>query len=886
MSWVTVIWSMVAAACLTLAAMHLLVWLQNRSKRDHLLFSLAAIGIASVAMVELGMMRAATPEQFAALVRWYHVPAWVVILSLVGFVRLYLQAGRPWLGWTVCGVRTLSLLLNFTTGQNLNFREVVSLHHVTFLGESVSVGLGVVNPWALTGQLSQMLLAVFAADAAIVIWRRGDRRRALTVGGSIVVFPLVGTTVAVLVSWGIAPVPVVVSLAFLGVVVAVAWELSREAIRATQLGDDLRESEARYRDIFDGAIEGMFRTSLEGRILVANPALAKMLGYESAAEIIQTVQDSARQIWANPDERARYIRQLQEDGGGRVCECQFKRKGGTRIWVSLSSRAVRGPDGRVLCFDGFVEDISERKSAEQSLIDSRERLRLAAAAAMFGAYQYDFATGQAFYSPEFAALYGLPEGAEIALDSDYVPKAIHPDDRAAFLTRMQAANDPHGSGVFELEFRILRPDGQVRWLRTRGLTVFAGQGPDRRPLRANGIIQDVTDRRQAEASLREIQIRLTSGAELAGLGFYEMTGGENVTYIDERVRAICGIPPDRAQGVRALEFWFAHIHPDDFARMQDVHQRLEDGRLERISVEYRYVHPDGREIWIHHLAAVMKRDSAGRQVHMIGVMRDVTAQKCTELELVQQRMQLAHVARVATVGQLAASLAHELNQPLGAILRNAEAAELLLADQAPDLEELRAILVDIRADDQRAGAVIDRMRDLLRRRTIDRQPLDLRVVSGEVISLARSDAEAHRVRVSLEATPALPPVLGSRVQLQQVLLNLLLNAMDALNGSSPERRHIVVRVQLEGATVEVSVSDSGPGIPAGKLSQIFEPFFTTKPNGLGMGLAISRSIVEAHGGRFWARNNPGGGAVFTFALPVAGELGGARDRGREVISNQ
>ena len=248
---------------------------------------------------------------------------------------------------------------------------------------------------------------------------------------------------------------------------------------------------------------------------------------------------------------------------------------------------------------------------------------------------------------------------------------------------------------------------------------------------------------------------------------------------------------------------------------------------------------------------------------------DLTNRKQSELEIGQQRNELAHIARVSTMGQLASSLAHELNQPLSAILRNAEAAELFLQESSPDLDEVRAILADIRKDDQRAGEVIDRSRALIKRREVERGLLDVNLLAGEVVALVRTDAEARRVRLALETDPALPPVLGDRVQLQQVLLNLLLNAMDAVKDNPPAKRRVAVRARPASTTVEVTVSDEGHGIPVDELPRVFEPFFTSKPNGLGMGLVISRSIIEAHRGRLWAENNPAGGAMFTFALPAA-----------------
>ncbi len=207
MSWVTVIWSMTAAACLTLAAIHLLVWWQRRTVWSDLLFSLISVSVAAYAGCELSMARAATPAEFAAALRWLQVPTWVIVVSLPGFVRLHLRAGRSWLAWSVFAFRSLALLLNFIVGQNLNYREVTALRHIPFLGETVSLGVGVSNPWMLTGQLSLLLLVIFTVDATVTVWRRGDRRQAVVTGGSIVFFSLTGMVQAVLVLWRIVDMP-------------------------------------------------------------------------------------------------------------------------------------------------------------------------------------------------------------------------------------------------------------------------------------------------------------------------------------------------------------------------------------------------------------------------------------------------------------------------------------------------------------------------------------------------------------------------------------------------------------------------------------------------------------------------------------------------------
>jgi signal transduction histidine kinase len=240
-----------------------------------------------------------------------------------------------------------------------------------------------------------------------------------------------------------------------------------------------------------------------------------------------------------------------------------------------------------------------------------------------------------------------------------------------------------------------------------------------------------------------------------------------------------------------------------------------------------------------------------------------------ERALQEHREQLAHAGRVTAMGQLASALTHELNQPLGAILRNAEAAQLYLQKEPPDYTEVRAILADILKDDLRAGEVIDRMKVLLKRRNPESQPLVIGEVVKEVMSLVRVSAEVRKMHCVTEVPSSLPLAKGDSVHVQQVLLNLLLNAMDAMKDAPPHDRRLEVSARLAGGReVEVAVSDSGTGIPANKLPRLFEPFFTTKPSGMGMGLAISRTIVEAHGGRIWAENRPSGGACIRFTLPT------------------
>jgi signal transduction histidine kinase len=250
-----------------------------------------------------------------------------------------------------------------------------------------------------------------------------------------------------------------------------------------------------------------------------------------------------------------------------------------------------------------------------------------------------------------------------------------------------------------------------------------------------------------------------------------------------------------------------------------------------------------------------------------------------ELESVQrsrrQQGELAHVARVSTMGELASSMAHELNQPLAAILSNAEAAELFLSQSPPALAELRDILADIRKDDERAGEVIRRMRNLLRKREMEMTLVDLNLVVKDVLRLVGGDASLRHVAIDVDLSPRAPQIQGDSIHLQQVFLNLIINAMEAVAKQPPQKRRLNVATQQSQDAVQVAVSDSGCGIEPANLPHLFEPFYTTKPNGMGMGLSIAKRIIEAHHGRMSAENNPDGGATFRVILPASHSTDGS-----------
>jgi C4-dicarboxylate-specific signal transduction histidine kinase len=317
-----------------------------------------------------------------------------------------------------------------------------------------------------------------------------------------------------------------------------------------------------------------------------------------------------------------------------------------------------------------------------------------------------------------------------------------------------------------------------------------------------------------------------------------------------------------------IDRYFELIHEDDREPTRHALKQALEGNGE-LQTELRLVGPGETIRWIT-VRGQVERDTNGKPLQFRGVSMDITERKQAEIELQRHRRDLAHAARVSTLGQLSSSLAHEINQPLGAILRNAEAAELFLKRSPLDLDELRAILADIRQDDQRASSVIERMRLLLTRRELQFETIEVGALIEQVVSFLRAEIQMQHAILRIDLQGEIPRVSGDRVHLQQVLINLLLNSLDALNGTPVAQRQIEIHVtQNTDSMVEIAVLDRGPGITSEQMPHLFEPFFTTKIKGSGIGLAISKTIVDMHGGRIRAENNPDGGATVRFTLRVA-----------------
>jgi PAS domain S-box-containing protein len=385
-------------------------------------------------------------------------------------------------------------------------------------------------------------------------------------------------------------------------------------------------------------------------------------------------------------------------------------------------------------------------------------------------------------------------------------------------------------------------------------------------------------RHQAEKVARTSEERLSLAAG-AALWLRDLSGDR--VWVSPGWRHLFGVSTDTAID---YQLFLQRVHRDDRELVNRAMQHALKHRTDYVA-EYRVVLPDAPERWVASRGRLYF-DKDGKAERIGGMAIDITERKLAEAQVRELQKQLARASRVSIMGQLATSIAHELNQPLGAILLNAEAAGTLLNQKPLPLDELRAALSDICKDDHRAGEVIRRMRALLLQHEFERHPLEVNPLAEEVLRLINGDASSRSIEITTKLSPQLPVVEGDRVHLQQVLLNLIMNAMEAVSHQPLERRRLIVGTGLTtDDAVEMTVSDSGPGIDPASLPHLFEPFFTTKKSGIGMGLSISNKIVKAHHGRIWAENQPAGGTIFHVVLPASTDKnGGSAENGAAAIN--
>jgi PAS domain S-box-containing protein len=438
---------------------------------------------------------------------------------------------------------------------------------------------------------------------------------------------------------------------------------------------------------------------------------------------------------------------------------------------------------------------------------------------------------------------------------------ILPEDRDIW--DRHYAEERQDPKFYEIQFRIRRKDGQIRWIEHACQPVKGPHG-EFWGLRVSN--RDITLRKQTEEALRRSEQSLAEAQRVAHLGNWEWNIVTNELHWSDEVYRIFGLQPKEFGAT--YEAFLASVHPADRNMVKKaVDESLADPHTP-YSIEHRVIRPDESEGMVHERGEV-SFDKSGKPIRMIGTVHDITELKRAEIESYRTRRELWRMERVSQMGELTASLAHELNQPLTAILSNAGAALRFLQADKLDPAELHDILQDIVKDNKRAGEIIRSLRSMIKQEEMERETISINDVLRDIISFFHSEAIIRNIAVEIDLAEPSPVVHVDRVQIQQVLINLIINAAEAMSQHGPEGRKIILQTRLiDHGTAQVAVRDFGLGIDEKDLDYIFDPFFTTKRSGLGMGLSISRSIIEAHGGRIWVENNRDKGVTFYFEIPV------------------
>ncbi len=414
---------------------------------------------------------------------------------------------------------------------------------------------------------------------------------------------------------------------------------------------------------------------------------------------------------------------------------------------------------------------------------------------------------------------------------------------------------------FVMQYRLRRNDGEYRWMSDQGVPRHDSQG---RFAGYIGSCVDVTELVNKDQALWESEERMRVAAEAVNLAIWEWDLSKDEIWATNARRTLLGLP---TSGKIALEDFICRLHPDDRDRLRHtIDDALHTGK--DFDSEYRLILPDGIVRWISTRGSV-QFDDARKPAGLLGISIDITARKQAELDAQRDRAELSHLSRVALMGEMSASIAHELNQPLAGIVSNAAAGQRFMDSGNVDQAEIRELLGDIIADGRRASDIVRGIRGMVRKEQVARRSVNLNEVVMDSVRMISPDALLRSCQLETSLDPGLRNIEADPVQLQQVLLNLVINAFDAMRDAPISKRKVVIATRSNGdGTVCVSVRDWGVGISAEMQDSLFEPFFTTKTEGLGMGLAIARSILESHGGTIAGENADRGGARFKFVLPV------------------
>ena len=621
----------------------------------------------------------------------------------------------------------------------------------------------------------------------------------------------------------------------------------------------LKASEQHWKAVFEENPTLYFLVDANGTILSVNALAGAQLGLDAKDLVGRPWLDLSFDADRALDER-RLAECAETPGTSHSWEARKVRKDGTVLWARQNAGFVlwgeREPVFLISC-----EDVTERHKArieaQEAVARSQAYLLEAQRLGRTGSWSLNEASDLWTSSPELLRIFGL--GPEDEMTADLIRQRVHPDDR----NFIEGIIDSRRSSVddYEYDFRIILPNGETRHLHSVSHPVF---GEDGAMVEYVGTTMDVTERKLAEDQLRRSEASLHQAQRIGRMGSWSQGSASGQMSATPELHRIFGLDPETDNLTR--ERLGQSIHPDDRA---DVVATIERGRSENVAidVDHRIVLPDGAVRYVHGSSHPIFAPG-GEVIEWIGTVMDVTEIRQAQEALRQAYADLARASRLSIVGELTAALAHEVNQPIAAAVANANAGLRFLDRDSPDLEEARSAVEAIVTNGARAAEIVSRTRRLFEKGEPQRELLEVDDVVRETVLLLGGEALRHAVAIRTSMAEDAPPVAADRVQLQQVLMNLILNGIDAVK-EVEGRREVAIQSRLAGGDeIQVSVSDTGVGLPADHAERLFDTFFTTKAHGTGMGLSISRSIIAGHGGRLWAEPNQPRGAAFHFTLPL------------------
>jgi PAS domain S-box-containing protein len=626
---------------------------------------------------------------------------------------------------------------------------------------------------------------------------------------------------------------------------------------------DLRDSEKEWREVFEHNPVMYFMVDATGAVLYVNTVGAAQLGYSATDLAGQSVLN----VFLEEDRE--FVRKciavcLETIGQSHTWEIRKVRKDGSLLWVRENAKAMRRADNQPIVLIA-CEDVTERRQTEiavrkafDEIKKSEDRLQLVIDTIPTLVWRAGPEGNPHFLNQPALDYTGL------TLDQAAAgwPLAFHPDDKPGMLEKWRAIRESGMRG--ELEARLRRFDGEYRWFLFRAEPLRDELG---KIVKWYGSSTDIEDRKVAEVALRDSEQRFRDYAETASDWLWETGPDHTVIRVSDHLNAV-GIVPSRLPGMAR---WDIASDVETDPEKWRLHRAVLDAHLPFRDFVYCAASGTGPAVYFQ-TSGKPFFDAKGNFLGYRGVGTDVTATiraDHAEEALRKAQAELAHVSRVTMLGELTASISHEVNQPLAAVVNAGAACLRWLDGDTPNLDEARLAVDWIIKEGNRASELIRRVRALAKKTDIEKVPLDINDAIKEVMALVQRELSSHRVLLRTELAPALPMILGDRIQLQQVITNLVMNSVEAMQPITDRTRELMIRShQDEKHRVLVTVTDSGVGISVENADRLFNAFFTTKSSGLGMGLSICRSIVEAHGGRLWTTANLPHGAAFHFALPV------------------